>query len=104
MRDYLDLIYFCGFSGTVKGSLHLECCPILTLPKELYIVGGSLYITRSQVTNLPDVLHVDGFVDLEYSRNITKLPEDFKVGGGWLDLHGTGITEVPIGIVCMGLA
>ena len=55
--DDLDLIYFCGFSGHVKGDLDLSYTPITHFPSGL-TVGGLLDLMNTQITQLPSDLKV----------------------------------------------
>ena len=56
-----DCLYFCGFSGSWHGRLHLQSQPIEYLPTNLK-VGGYLNLHGTQITELPEGLKVGGYI------------------------------------------
>lgn len=63
-----------------KGDLDLHNTPITSLPNELKVVGGNLYLAYTKITSLPDGLTVGGNLYL-HDTPIISLPDGLKVGG-----------------------
>jgi hypothetical protein len=77
----------------VKGDLDLRNSSIKSLPSDIE-VGRNLILINSQIEKLPDNLTVNGYLWLDYCKNLQELPNGLKVKND-LDLRNTNITSLP---------
>lgn len=79
------------------------CLSLRALPDDLRINGGHLVLRNCQwLTRLPDDLGNIAGLDLSGCLNLTSLPEGLQPTS-WIDLAGTGITELPARLDHVGL-
>jgi hypothetical protein len=79
------------------------CTSLRRLPDDLRLGGGHLVLRDCQwLTRLPDDLGEISGLDLSGCLNVTRIPEGLKVAS-WIDLAGTGVTELPPGLADVGL-
>jgi hypothetical protein len=78
----------------VEGRLDLGSTNVKSLPDNLKIKNGSLFVDHTkQIISLPSGLEVEGNCSLDHS-NIETLPEGLKVGG-WLSLEYSAVKVLP---------
>lgn len=84
--------------------LNLSGCEgISALPGDLRITGGILNLSGcTQLTELPDNMGEVAGLNLNGCRGIMALPVGLKVTS-WMDITGTGITEIPETYAAVGL-
>jgi hypothetical protein len=76
--------------------LNLSGCEGITaLPDDFQIAGGILNLSGcTGITTLPDNMGEVAGLNLNGCHGITALPDGLKVTS-WMDITGTGITEIP---------
>ncbi|MEO9515884.1 MAG: hypothetical protein ABJH45_13285 [Paracoccaceae bacterium] len=83
--------------------LNLSGCPAInTLPEGLRISGGILNLSGcTGLKTLPDNMGEVAGLNLNGCPNIKTLPAGLKVSS-WMDITGTGITEIPEAYALVG--
>ena len=81
----------------VEGYLELTHSNIEYLPPDLEV--RSLYMDKSNLKELPEKLIIHKGLSLYLCKNITKLPDNFKLQEkGFIDISHTNIDELPLSI------
>jgi hypothetical protein len=99
MTENIDLLYFCGFSGIVKGALELYGIPPLKLPTNITVLGYVEFY-RSRIEYIPEGWDLQSPLYISFTA-IDKLPHDIKINNSvfiadnpWDNklLHPKGVT------------
>lgn len=79
------------------------CGSLRRLPDDMRLRGGHLILRNCQwLTRLPEEPGEVAGLDLAGCLNVTRLPDGLQVAS-WIDLAGTGVTELPARLDHVGL-